>query len=78
MSCSPFDLKDYFLQELPSPDRVQVEAHVNHCLTCREELERLQLPGAAWRPSTSSYPGGRNVCTTTSCTSPATEKTLWT
>jgi anti-sigma factor RsiW len=47
MSCSPFDLKDYFLQELPSPERVQVEAHVNNCLTCREELERLQLTGAA-------------------------------
>jgi hypothetical protein len=47
MSCSPFDLKDYFLQELPSPARVQVEAHVNNCLTCREELERLHLTGAA-------------------------------
>jgi anti-sigma factor RsiW len=47
MSCSPFDLKDYFLQELPSPQRVQVEAHVKNCLTCREELERLQLTGAA-------------------------------
>jgi anti-sigma factor RsiW len=47
MNCSPFDLKDYFLQELPSPERVQVEAHVNHCLACREELERLQLTGAA-------------------------------
>jgi anti-sigma factor RsiW len=40
-------LKDYFLQELPSPERVQVEAHVNHCPACREELERLQLTGAA-------------------------------
>jgi anti-sigma factor RsiW len=47
MSCSPFDLKDYFLQELPSPERVQVEAHVNHCLACRQELERLQLTSAA-------------------------------
>jgi anti-sigma factor RsiW len=47
MSCSPFDLKDYFLQELPSPARVQVEAHVNHCPACREELDRLQLTGAA-------------------------------
>ena len=47
MSCSPFDLKDYFLQELPSTQRVQVEAHVKSCPTCREELERLQLTGAA-------------------------------
>jgi len=47
MSCSPFDLKDYFLQELPAPRRVQVEAHVETCLACREELERLHLTGAA-------------------------------
>jgi anti-sigma factor RsiW len=47
MSCSPFDLKDYFLRELPSPQRLQVEAHVTHCPTCREELERLQLTEAA-------------------------------
>ena len=47
MSCSPFDLKEYFLRELPSPQRVQVEAHVNNCLTYREELERLQLTEAA-------------------------------
>ena len=47
MSCSPFDLKEYFLRELPSPQQVQVEAHVNNCFTCREELERLQLTEAA-------------------------------
>jgi anti-sigma factor RsiW len=47
MSCSPFDLKDYFLQELPPAARIQVEAHVDHCAACREELERLQLTGAA-------------------------------
>ncbi len=47
MSCSPFDLKDYFLRELPPPQRVQVEAHVNTCVICREELERLQVTEAA-------------------------------
>jgi len=47
MSCSPLDLKDYFLQELPSSQRVKLEAHVKTCLTCHEELERLQLTGAA-------------------------------
>ena len=47
MSCSPFDLKDYFLQELPTPQRLQVEAHVEDCMSCREELDRLQLTGAA-------------------------------
>ena len=47
MSCSPFDLKDYFLEELPSAQRVQVEDHITRCPACREELERLQLTGAA-------------------------------
>ncbi len=47
MSCSPFDLKDYFLKELPSPQRLQVEAHVKSCDACREDLDRLQLTEAA-------------------------------
>jgi anti-sigma factor RsiW len=47
MSCSPFDLRDYFLQELPDKDRRQVEAHVRNCLPCREELDRLGMTQAA-------------------------------
>jgi hypothetical protein len=47
MSCSPFDLKDYFLQELADPQRRQVEAHVKTCQPCCEELDRLRLTEAA-------------------------------
>ncbi|HMD70550.1 MAG TPA: zf-HC2 domain-containing protein [Bryobacteraceae bacterium] len=47
MSCSPFDLKDYFLKELPDSERRQVEAHVGNCRPCREELDRLRLTEAA-------------------------------
>src|SRR5579883_799682 len=47
MSCSPFESKDYFLQELADPQRRQVEAHVKTCLSCREELDRLRLTEAA-------------------------------
>ena len=47
MSCSPFDLRDYFLQELPDQERRQVEAHVRDCQGCREELERLGMTQAA-------------------------------
>jgi len=47
MSCSPFDLRDYFLKELAAPDTRQVEAHVRTCLSCREELERLRLTETA-------------------------------
>jgi len=45
MSCSPFDLKDYFFQELGGAERKEVEAHVHACQTCREELNRLRLTG---------------------------------
>src|ERR1043166_5101819 len=47
MSCSPFDLRDYFLRELPDPQQRQVEAHVKSCQTCREEIDRLNLTEAA-------------------------------
>jgi anti-sigma factor RsiW len=47
MSCSPFDLRDYFLKELPEPERKQVEVHVKTCAACREELDRLRLTEAA-------------------------------
>ena len=36
MSCSPFDLKDYFFEELDGAQRKQVEAHVTGCRACRE------------------------------------------
>ncbi|PWU00291.1 MAG: hypothetical protein C5B51_25525 [Terriglobia bacterium] len=47
MSCSPFDLRDYFLKELPDLERKQVEAHVRGCSACREELDRLGLTQTA-------------------------------
>jgi hypothetical protein len=47
MTCSPFDLRDYFLQELPDPQQRQVEAHVRLCQPCREELDRLRVTEAA-------------------------------
>jgi hypothetical protein len=48
VSCSPFDLRDYLLQELAGPQqRRQVEAHVKTCAPCREELDRLRITEAA-------------------------------
>ncbi|MBZ5584772.1 MAG: hypothetical protein LAQ30_21690 [Acidobacteriia bacterium] len=47
MSCSPFELKDYFLKELARPQALQVEVHVRGCPSCREELDRLRLTEAA-------------------------------
>jgi anti-sigma factor RsiW len=47
MSCSPFDLRDYYLKELTDPQQRQVEAHVKDCPACREEVDRLRLTEAA-------------------------------
>jgi len=47
MSCSPFDLRDYFLKELPGPEGKQVEVHIKTCGACREELDRLRMTEAA-------------------------------
>lgn len=47
MSCSPFDLKDYFFGELKSAERDAVEAHAATCEVCREELNALQSTRAA-------------------------------
>jgi hypothetical protein len=47
MSCSPFDLRDYFFGELPESSRLEVQRHLRTCGTCREELDRLGLTQAA-------------------------------
>jgi len=47
MSCSPFDLRDYYFKELAENERRQTEAHVKTCVHCREELDRLRGTEAA-------------------------------
>jgi anti-sigma factor RsiW len=47
MSCSPFDLKDFLLEELSDAQRLQVAAHVQTCPNCRLELDRLRLTQTA-------------------------------
>lgn len=42
MSCSPFDLRDYYFKELGSSERRATEVHVKTCAACHEELERLR------------------------------------
>ena len=43
MSCTPFDLKDYFFGELPPQDRRTVDLHLAACAKCQEELDSLNL-----------------------------------
>jgi anti-sigma factor RsiW len=47
MSCSQFDLRDYFLGELPAQQRRVVETHLSGCAACREELEALGFTRSA-------------------------------
>ncbi len=47
MSCSPFDLKDYFFGELGEAECARVRTHVESCPTCAEELDRLRLTEGA-------------------------------
>lgn len=47
MSCSPIDLKDYFLGEPGEADARRMREHLAGCRACREELERLRLTQAA-------------------------------
>jgi hypothetical protein len=42
MSCSPFDLRDYYFKELAENQRRLTEVHVKTCAHCREELDRLR------------------------------------
>jgi anti-sigma factor RsiW len=41
MTCSPFDLRDYFFGELSPAERSVTETHIAGCLSCREELAKL-------------------------------------
>jgi len=47
MSCSPFDLRDYYFKDLAENERRLTEVHVKTCANCREELERLRSTEAA-------------------------------
>lgn len=47
MSCSPFDLRDYFLNELAENAAVEMRAHLKTCRGCSAELQRLRTMEAA-------------------------------
>jgi anti-sigma factor RsiW len=42
MSCSEFDLRDYFFGELPEAERASAERHVAGCAECEAGLEQLR------------------------------------
>jgi anti-sigma factor RsiW len=47
VSCSPYDLRDYFFGELAHDEQRSVDVHVKTCTACREELDELRLTQSA-------------------------------
>ena len=47
MNCSQHDLKGYILDELSAEDCGPLKTHLQGCLDCREEVERLRLTRTA-------------------------------
>ena len=42
MSCTDFEIRDYFLDELPEADKRQTARHLASCSRCASELEELR------------------------------------
>ncbi|MEO7652763.1 MAG: zf-HC2 domain-containing protein [Bryobacteraceae bacterium] len=49
MSCSPFDLRDYFFGELPDEARRRIDVHIKSCADCRDEVSRYRATELALR-----------------------------
>lgn len=77
MSCSPFDLKDFFFGELKEPQRAEVSAHLEACAVCREELERLRLTQAALRSLADEEPPRRIAFVSDRVFEPRWWQVLW-
>jgi hypothetical protein len=47
MSCSPFDLRDHFFQELTDQESRQVDVHLRSCAACRAQFDAFRITEAA-------------------------------
>ena len=77
MSCSPYDLKDYFFEELPPAERRLVEEHLKQCPGCRVELERLQVTGSALHALRDEEPPRRIAFVSDKVLEPTWWQRLW-
>ena len=77
MSCSPFDLKDFFFGELKEPQQAEVSAHLEACAVCREELARLRLTQAALRSLADEEPPRRIAFVSDRVFEPRWWQVLW-
>jgi anti-sigma factor RsiW len=77
MSCSPFDLKDFFFGELSAPERAAVSTHIQGCTVCREELDRLQLTRDSLRSAVEEEPPRRIAFVSDNVFEPRWWQVLW-
>ena len=78
MSCSPFDLKDYFFGELNAAERSAVDQHVSACVSCREELSALNTTRAALMSVPDQEPPRRIAFVSDKVFEPKWWQKLWT
>jgi anti-sigma factor RsiW len=77
MSCSPFDLKDFFFGELSESERAEVSTHLHGCAPCREELDRLQLTRDALHSAVEEEPPRRIAFVSDRVFEPRWWQVLW-
>ncbi|HUS05917.1 MAG TPA: zf-HC2 domain-containing protein [Bryobacteraceae bacterium] len=77
MSCSPFDLKDYFFSELSNENRRAVDQHVAACAGCRQELVALNLTRTALLAVPDEEPPRRIAFVSDKVFEPRWWQTIW-
>lgn len=77
MSCSPFDLKDYFFGELPPRDRRTVDLHMASCPKCQEEIDALNLTQSALLMVRDEEPPSRIAFVSDKVFAPRWYQSLW-
>lgn len=77
MSCSPFDLNDYYFGELSNTDRQAMDKHIGGCVACREQLDRLEMTRAALLSVRDEDPPRRIAFVSDKVFEPAWYQRLW-
>lgn len=77
MTCSPFELKDYYFGELGVTERSAVEGHLNGCEACRGELTSLSNTKAILSALTDEEPPRRIAFVSDKVFEPRWYQRLW-
>lgn len=77
MSCAPFDLRDYFFDELDQDGRRAVETHVSACDPCRDELNALLLTRSLLRSVPDEEPPRRIAFVSDKVFEPSWWRRIW-